>query len=118
MQLASHRGRSGGVRGQKFVRSAPTLVMTVTFEIEAEGYKGNCARPPMNRTKKVSEGVRAAQVRQLFVAQHPDPAKRTSTTVLIFYRWLERRRPELLPEGKHADPFQHLKSDLGGLFEG
>ena len=72
----------------------------------------------MNRTKKVSEGVRVAQVRQLFVAQHPDPAKRTPTIVLLFYGWLERHCPELLPEGKHADPFQHLKSDLSDLFEG
>jgi hypothetical protein len=72
----------------------------------------------MNRTKKVSEGDRVAQVRQLFVAQHPDPAKRTPTIVLIFYGWLERHLPELLPEEKHADPLQHLKSDLSGLFEG
>ena len=50
----------------------------------------------MDRTKKISDEVRVVQVRQLFVAQHHDPAKRTATTVLIFYGWLERRRPELL----------------------
>ena len=77
----------------------------------------NCARPPMKRTKKISEGVRVAQVRQLFVAQHHDPAKRTATTVLIFYGWLERHRPGLLPKGKHDDPFQYLKSDLNGLYQ-
>jgi len=72
----------------------------------------------MNRPMKVSEEVRVAQVRQLFVAHHPDSTKRTATSVLIFYGWLEQHRPELLPEGKHADPFQHVRSDLGGLFEG
>ena len=71
----------------------------------------------MDRTKKISEEVRVAQVRQLFLAPHPDPAKRTATTVLIFYGWLERHRPELLPEGKHDDPFQYLKSDLNGLYQ-
>jgi len=71
----------------------------------------------MNRTVKVSEEVRKAQVRQLFVAHHPDPTKRTATSVLIFYGWLEQHRPELLPEGKHADPFQYVRSDLSGLFE-
>jgi len=72
----------------------------------------------MNRTMKVSEGVRVAQVRQLFVAHHPDPTKRTATSVLIFYGWLEQHRPELLPQGKYDDPFQHMRSDLSGLFEG
>ena len=71
----------------------------------------------MKRAKKISEGVRVAQVRQLFVAQHPDPAKRTVTTVLIFYEWLERHRPELLLEGKHDDPLQYLEPDLNGLYQ-
>jgi len=71
----------------------------------------------MNRTKKISEGVRVAQVRQLFLAQHADPVQRTATTVLIFYGWLEQHRPELLAEGKHDDPFQYLKSDLDGLYQ-
>ena len=59
----------------------------------------------MKRTKKISEGVRVAQVRQLFLAQHADPAQRTATIVLIFYGWLERHRPELLPQGKHDARF-------------
>jgi len=71
----------------------------------------------MNRSKKISEGVGVAQVRQLFVAQHPDPAKRTATSVLIFYAWLERHRPELLPQGKHDDPLQYLESNLSGLYQ-
>src|SRR5215469_11625858 len=74
-------------------------------------------RPPMDRTKKISEEVRVAQVRQLFVAQHPDPAKRTVTSVLIFYAWLEGHRPELLPQGKNDDPLQYLESDLSGLYQ-
>jgi len=70
-----------------------------------------------NRAMNVSEQVRVAQVRQLFVAHHPDPTKRTATSILIFYGWLERHRPELLPQGKRDDPFQHVRSDLSGLFE-
>jgi len=73
--------------------------------------------PPMDRTKKPSEEVRVAQVRQLFVAQHPDPAKRTVTSVLMFYAWLEGHRPELLPQGKDGDPLQYLESDLSGLYQ-
>ena len=42
----------------------------------------------MKRTKKISEGVRVAQVRQLFVARHPDPAKRTATRSYIL--WMAR----------------------------
>jgi len=71
----------------------------------------------MDRTKKISEEVRVAQVRQLFVAQHPDPAKRTVTSVLTFYAWLEGHRPELLPQGKHDGPLQYLESDLSGLYQ-
>ena len=71
----------------------------------------------MDRTKKISEGVRVAQVRQLFVAQHTDPAKRTSTSVLIFCACLERHRPELLPQGNYDDPLQYLESDLSGLYQ-
>src|SRR5215831_444377 len=66
---------------------------------------------------EVSEDVRVAQVRQLFVAHHSDPAKRTATSALIFYGWLEQHRPELLPQGNHGDPFQHVRLDLSGLFE-
>ena len=63
----------------------------------------------MKRTKKISEGVRVAQVRQLFVARHPDPAKRTATTVLIFYGWLERhRRPVSILEVRPQRPIPSL----------
>src|SRR5215469_1490894 len=97
---------------QNQIESKPAII-----EAEAVQVTWNCARS-MNRTKKISEGVRVAQVRQLFVAQHPDPAKRTATSVLIFYGWLEQHRSELLPQGKQDDPFQHVRSDLSGLFEG
>ena len=70
----------------------------------------------MNRTMKVSEG--SVWLKCVSYLWHgTDPAKRTATTVLIFYGWLERHRPELLPEGKHDDPFQYLKSDLNGLYQ-
>lgn len=59
------------------------------------------------------EAVRVALVRQLFGAgSYP----RDGTGVLIFFVWLEKNRPELLPRHKLGDPYQHLKVDLGGLF--
>lgn len=54
-------------------------------------------------------------VRQLFVDQHPEP--RTGNDVFTFYGWLYQNRRELLPPTKGAsDPYQHLKSDLNGLW--
>jgi len=35
--------------------------------------------------------------------------------MLIFFWRLMKYHPELLPQGKHGDPYQHLKSDLHGL---
>src|SRR5215472_8058513 len=88
---------------QNQTESKPAII-----EAEAVLVTWNCARS-MKRTKKISEGVRVAQVRQLFVAQHPDPAKRTETTVLIFYGWLERHRSELLPEGNQKVTREPIK---------
>lgn len=63
--------------------------------------------------KTDSEAVRVARVRQLFgTVSYP----RTRTGVLIFFAWLEKNRPELLPKDKVGDPFQQLHVDLGGLF--
>lgn len=60
------------------------------------------------------EAVRVAQVRQLLGAgSYP----RSGTGVLIFFAWLEKNRPELLPKDKLGDPYQHLKVDLHGLYE-
>ncbi len=66
-------------------------------------------------SKKDSEAVRVARVRQLWQTR---PVKqRTATEVLIFYGWLEEHYPELLTRGK-GDPYQHLKGDLSGLVHG
>lgn len=60
------------------------------------------------------EAVRAAQVRVLFgTGSYP----RDGTGVLIFFVWLEKNRPELLPKDKPGDPFEHLRVDLAGLFK-
>jgi hypothetical protein len=61
-----------------------------------------------------SETVRIARVRQLWEARPSD--ERTETGVLIFYGWLEKHLPELLPSGP-GDPYQHLKADLAGLYQ-
>jgi len=66
-------------------------------------------------SKKDSEAVRVARVRQLWQA-HP-AEQRTATNVLIFYGWLAEHYPELLTRGK-GDPYQHLKVDLSGLVRG
>jgi hypothetical protein len=46
-----------------------------------------------------------------------------SVLLLLSYRncgseaeWLGGHHPELLPQGKPGDPYQHLKVDLHGLF--
>ena len=108
-----HRNRGGGTL------DVATIVRRKFDRWDTQGASAtwNCARPPMDRTKKISEEVREAQVRQLFVAQHRDPAKRTVTSVLMFYAWLEGHRPELLPQGKNDDPLQYLESDLSGLYQ-
>jgi hypothetical protein len=60
------------------------------------------------------EAVRVAQVRQLFEAgSYPH----SETGVLIFFAWLEKNRPELLPKDKFGDLFEYLKVDLAGLFK-
>jgi hypothetical protein len=60
------------------------------------------------------KGDPEAQVRQLFsLGSYP----RSGTGVLLFFRWLEQNRPELLPSDKPGDPYQHLMVDLHGLFK-
>jgi hypothetical protein len=66
-------------------------------------------------SRKDSEAVRVARVRQLWQAR--EPKQRTATDVLIFYGWLEQHYPDLLKRGK-GDPYQHLKVDLSGLVDG
>ncbi len=59
------------------------------------------------------EAVRRARVRQLFVSC---PTEHTERGVLLFYTWLEKRYPHLLPTGP-GDPHQQLKADLDGLYQ-
>jgi hypothetical protein len=64
--------------------------------------------------KKDSEAVRRERVRQLYETR---PAhERTETGVLLFYAWLEKRYPHLLPPGP-GDLSDRLKVDLNGLFK-
>lgn len=59
------------------------------------------------------EEVRVAQVRQLF---RNGLHARTESGVLMFFGWLHRHRPELLPSPKYGDPCQILKVELSGLW--
>ena len=54
-------------------------------------------------------------MRRLFVERLP-PGGRIGNNLLKFYGWLERNYPELFPREK-GDPYQHLKSDLKGLYK-
>jgi hypothetical protein len=64
--------------------------------------------------KKDPEGVRRERVRQLYKTR---PAyERTETGILLFYAWLEKRFPHLLPVGP-GDLSERLKVDLNGLFK-
>ena len=65
-------------------------------------------------SEHLTEKVRRLRVRQLFEARPSDG--QTETGVLIFFCWLKQYHPELLPQGKHGDAYQHLKSDLNGLY--
>jgi hypothetical protein len=56
------------------------------------------------KTPTDPEAVRRARVRQLFTARHPE--KVTEDDVLLFFRWLQQHHPEILPKGKHGDPYQ------------
>ncbi|HEX8881568.1 MAG TPA: hypothetical protein VF749_16120 [Candidatus Acidoferrum sp.] len=67
------------------------------------------------RSKKAdADEARRKEVRRLFVERLP-PGGRIGNNLLKFYGWLERNYPELLPREK-GDPYQHLKSDLKGLY--
>ncbi len=65
-------------------------------------------------SKKDSETLRRARVRQLWDAQPPE--LHTEHNILIFHGWLRQHHPELLPKGQ-GDPFQSLKVDLSGLYK-
>ena len=74
--------------------------------------------PPMRfarRSKRDSEGLRRARVRQLFETLLPEEL--TETGVLLFYRWLEKYHPELLVRKEQDDPYEHLRMELQGLYK-
>jgi hypothetical protein len=56
------------------------------------------------------EAVRRFRIRQLFTARHPENA--VEEDVFLFFRWLQQHHPEMLPKGKHGDPYQALRADL------
>lgn len=64
-------------------------------------------------TKKDSKAVRRARVRQLFES---GLYERTEIGIFKFHGWLQDHHPELLPK-RSGDPYQHLKSDLSGLYK-
>ena len=70
----------------------------------------------MARTSKKADAdeARRKEMRRLFVERLP-PGGRIGNNLLKFYGWLERNYPELLPREK-GDPYEHLKSDLKGLY--
>jgi hypothetical protein len=61
------------------------------------------------------EAIRRARVRQLFTARHPKEA--TKDDVFLFFKWLQQHYPEMLPKGKHDDPYPDLRADLDGLYQ-
>ena len=73
-----------------------------------ESQPGNRPMP-----QKMDEELRRHRVRQLFIGH---PAERTETGVLLFFAWLEKHYPHLLPTAP-GDPYQNLKMDLDGLFK-
>ena len=70
--------------------------------------------PMLLASKNCSETLRRERVRQLFQARLSEEL--TETGVLLFYWWLKKYHPELLPREKHDDPYQHLRVDLAGLY--
>lgn len=59
---------------------------------------------------------RRRTVRQLWLERYTED-QRTGHHVLAFHLWLEQNRPELLHQGHGDLAYQHLKSDLDGLWE-
>ena len=72
---------------------------------------GLAIRPRENdaMTKKDTEAVRRARVRQLFEALPLGDHR--ENRVLKFHGWLHQYHPELLPK-RRGDAYQHLKVDL------
>ena len=61
------------------------------------------------------EGIRRYDVRCLFRERYM-AGKRDGTDVFMFHGWLMQNRSDLLPMTTGGDTYQHLKSDLEGLW--
>jgi hypothetical protein len=70
--------------------------------------------PFPRRSKRDSEALRRARVRQLF--ETLQSTELTETGVLLFYRWLDKYHPELLVGKEQDDPYEHLRMELEGLY--
>jgi hypothetical protein len=68
----------------------------------------------MSKKRNEADAMRRREVRELFLAL-PENERTWQMAALNFYQWLKNNRPELLVRGK-GDPYQHLKSDLSGLW--
>jgi hypothetical protein len=68
----------------------------------------------MARKRNDPEAVRRSRVRQLFTARYS--AEPTEDDVFDFFGWLQQHHLEMLPKGKHGDPYQGLRRDLAGLY--
>ena len=57
---------------------------------------------------------RAARQRELVKLwlQQPDEVKRSPSGLLIFYEWLQLRRPDLILEQRGKDPYLELEACL------
>jgi hypothetical protein len=64
----------------------------------------------MRSSPTAPNAVRRARVRQLFTARHPEEA--TEDDVFLFFKWLQRHHPEMLPKGKYGDPYLDLRAEL------
>ena len=63
----------------------------------------------------MKEADRIAQVRQLWLERRPNE-NATGNDAFAFHGWLLQNRDDLLNH-KGGDSWQHLKSDLCGLFK-
>jgi len=67
------------------------------------------------RGQSAHEIERRRRVRQLWQERYAED-QRWGFNVLDFHLWLEQNHPELLHQGHGDLAYQHLKSDLDGLW--
>jgi hypothetical protein len=79
-----------------------------------EGRRGHIGRELNCLACPPIEAVRQARVRQLFEARSSN--EHTETGILLFYGWLQRHHPKLVPT-EQGDPYENLKIELQGLYK-